>query len=126
MTWRFNDKEKGSCFIQASLALLKFCAFIQSSRDDLVSLGPPPHPAVGLSATGVMVLRFPGSPEGPRIIHTGPATLTSQCCTVIRVPMLLSPKAAAHTRFLNKNPLRLRLSVPLVSLELFFQEHNVH
>lgn len=41
MTWRFSNKENGSCSGQASLASWKFCIFIQSSRDDLVSLGPP-------------------------------------------------------------------------------------
>lgn len=97
---------------------------VQSSGDDLTHLDLP-SPAVELSATGVMMLPFPWSPEGVPT-YMGPATLTSNCCTTIRIPAPFFSKAAAHTRFLNENPCWLRLLVPFVSLEMFFQEHNVH
>lgn len=72
------------------------------------------------------MLRSPGSPKGMPVLHTGPATLTLSCRTMIKVLVLFFSKAVAHTRFLNENSCWLRLLVPLVSLEMFFQERNVH
>lgn len=68
MTWRFNNKRRGSCSAEAALAPLKFCAFIQGSGDDLANLDLPSL-AVELSATGVKMLPFRWSPEGVPVTH---------------------------------------------------------
>ena len=87
----------------------------------------PGSPCPAVETTGVDDGScFLGVLRGSPITHPGPGTLASHRCTLMRVPVPLPPKAAAHTRFLSENPHWLRLLVPLVSLELFFQEHNVH